>query len=99
MTFNVFVPAPGAQDHLAGLVTRFFDTELGPAIRDEIRANIAVLTGRLRASESFDVQMYGHMPVLRIGSTDVDYSVYVELGTSRMAARPVMQAALYRRRG
>lgn len=50
-------------------------------------------TGRLRASISREVGKVGTVLVARVG-TDVAYGRYLELGTSRMAARPFLRPAL-----
>lgn len=97
-TVGVFVPAPGAVAHLNQQIARFFANSLGPAIRDDARAVVPVDTGRLRASLSLDVATPNAAPRLRVGSTDVPYSVYVELGTSRMRAQPYLAPSLFRKR-
>ncbi len=50
-------------------------------------------TGRLRSSITHEIDDAGDRIVARIG-TDVDYAPHVELGTSRMSARPFLRPAL-----
>lgn len=52
-----------------------------------------VRTGRLRASITWRPGLDDVSPYVDIGS-DVIYAPYVELGTSRMAARPYLRPAL-----
>lgn len=58
-------------------------------------ALVPVDTGRLR--QSLDREVVGD--TARIGSVDVEYSIYVEEGTRHMAAQPYLRPALYRQRG
>lgn len=53
----------------------------------------AVVTGRLRASITWRPGLDALSPYVDIGSA-VLYAPYVELGTSRMAARPYLRPAL-----
>lgn len=50
-------------------------------------------TGRLRASITTQVTVDQVGPVARIGS-NVEYAIYVEMGTSRMEAQPYLRPAL-----
>lgn len=50
-------------------------------------------TGRLRASITTQVTVDQVGPVARIGS-NVEYAIYVEMGTSRMEAQPFLRPAL-----
>lgn len=52
-----------------------------------------VRTGRLRASITWRLGTDGLSSYADVG-TAVEYSVYVEMGTSRMAARPFLRPAL-----
>ena len=70
----------------------------------------AVDTGVLRASIASDVKVSMGMVTGKVGSdigiiaaqapagTDVEYGVYLELGTSTMAARPFLRPALIKNR-
>lgn len=50
-------------------------------------------TGRLRASITHDLSVDAAGLVARVG-TDVEYGLYQELGSSKMAARPWLRPAL-----
>lgn len=65
------------------------------AIRVEAAAKryCPVDTGRLRSSITHETGTDERGPVARIG-TNVDYGVYVEVGTSRAAAQPFLRPAL-----
>lgn len=77
------------QDHIDGDIKMFLG-RLG----EQISANAKVLcpddTGRL--SHSIDHEVSGH--TLRVG-TNVDYALYVELGTKPHVIRPKTKKALY----
>lgn len=64
--------------------------ELGASIENEARSLVPVDTGRLRNSLYHEVKGL----TLRVGSRDVDYSMHVEYGTSRMRAQPYLRPAL-----
>lgn len=53
----------------------------------------SVRTGRLRGSITWRVGVDALSPYVDVGSA-VTYAAYVELGTSRMAARPYLRPAL-----
>lgn len=53
----------------------------------------AVRTGRLRGSITWRLGADGFSPYVDVGSS-VFYAPFVELGTSRMAARPFLRPAL-----
>jgi len=53
----------------------------------------SVRTGRLRGSITWRIGADSHSPYADIGSA-VFYAPFVELGTSRMAARPFLRPAL-----
>lgn len=50
-------------------------------------------TGRLRGSIAYEIGAVNGLPSARIGS-NVEYAVYVELGTRHMSARPFLRPAL-----
>lgn len=58
----------------------------------------SVRTGRLRGSITFRVGIDALSPFVDVGSSVV-YAAYVELGTSRMKARPYLRPALEAARG
>lgn len=68
------------------------------AIADDMRRYVPVLSGDLRSTirpEHFDGRgrvWFGDV------AGDVDYHLYVEFGTSRMAAQPFARPALYQTR-
>lgn len=68
------------------------------AIADDARRYVPILSGDLRATiraEHLDGEGRVHCgDVLR----GVDYHLYQEFGTSKMAAQPYMRPALYKRR-
>lgn len=53
----------------------------------------AVDTGRMRSSITHNVERQGDEVVGQFG-TNVEYSIYVELGTRNMAAQPFLRPAL-----
>lgn len=63
--------------------------EAGNDIADGMRARVPVRTGRLYMS--ITVMKYRGKVV--VGPVDVPYALYVEYGTSRMAARPYIWPA------
>jgi len=69
-------------------------------LRDDILADCQRLcpvdTGKLR--ESITVELDEDSGTI-VGSSDVRYAGYVELGTSKMAAQPYMAPAFYQNRG
>lgn len=78
------------------------EQRIGPAILADARDIVPIDKGNLK--KSLRVGMVGDDTV-RIGCdpTDLpeerDYSLYVELGTSRAKAQPYLRPALYRQRG
>jgi len=64
-------------------------TESALIIEGAAKQRSPVKTGQLRNSITHAV----NFPLAKIG-TDVDYSVYVEYGTSRMAKQPFLRPAL-----
>ena len=86
----------------AGLA-RLFDSADGPVARDLARRTIQVETaakrntpvdtGRLRSSMTHELRRRGDDYVGRVG-TNVEYAIYVEMGTRFMAARAMLRNAL-----
>ena len=66
---------------------------MGPGMGSPPGHGPAVRTGRLRASITWRPGQDALSPYVDIGSA-VHYAPYVELGTSRMAARPFLRPAL-----
>lgn len=62
-------------------------------VRDEAVRICPVDTQRLRSSLTFEIEKKGKEIIGRIG-TNVEYSIFVEYGTSRMAAQPYLRPAL-----
>src|SRR6266487_3218093 len=60
----------------------------------ESQANTPVLTGKLRNSEVIESE-----PLHRFIGTNVDYSIHVHEGTSRMPARPFLTNAMEATKG
>lgn len=81
---------PSAQAHVDAAVERMLGN-LGEDILADARRFVPVDSGRLR--ESLDSQVVNR--VLRVGSRDVKYSVYVELGTAPHVILPKTKKALY----
>ena len=81
---------PSAQAHVDTAVGKMLE-HLGEDILTDARRFVPVATGRLR--ESLDSEV--NERVLRVGSRDVKYSVYVELGTAPHVIRPKTKKALY----
>lgn len=79
-----FEMAPGWQDALRAAERTFFQTTLGPAILADMQGATPVLSGRLEASEDFQVTS-DELPELRVGTYPdddgpVDYWAAVEFG-------------------
>ncbi|WP_018502987.1 phage virion morphogenesis protein [Parafrankia discariae] len=97
--------SPSAGAWLTDQLDDWMGRELGPAILDDARRMVPVLTGALRTS----LRIETYRAVLRIGS-DLPYAAVVELGISRMvghsgrvwfmhrAPQPFLRPALYRPR-
>jgi HK97 gp10 family phage protein len=64
-------------------------TAMGEILVSEAKARCKVDTNRLRDSIEYEV----NKDTLRVG-TNVEYAPFVELGTSKMAARPFLRPAL-----
>lgn len=87
---------PIAQGHLSA---HLFDT-IGDQVAGEVLADAehsaAVDTGELL--ESLMLERDDEAKEYRVGSSDVEHSVFVELGTRKMAAQPYLRPALYKNR-
>jgi hypothetical protein len=69
------------------------------AVADDMRRMVPVLSGALLATiEAEHGEGFGRV---HFGDVDggVDYHLYQEFGTSKMAAQPYARPSLYRRRG
>lgn len=98
MSTRVILDQSGIQAVLlAGIRVRDQVTE---EIADDVRRYAPVLTGDLRSTVRTDL---GGPAVSRIWYGDVaagiDYHLYQEFGTSRMAAQPALRPAVYQYRG
>ena len=58
---------------------------------EAIKANAPVKTGKLR--DSIKAEVAGNVGMI---TTDVDYALYLEYGTTKMAAHPFIQPAVER---
>lgn len=86
-----------------GALDALFDSPSGEVAKDLKRRSTQVTraakracpvdTGRLRSSITDEVGADAGGLVARIG-TNVNYAIFVELGTSRMSARPYLRPAL-----
>jgi HK97 gp10 family phage protein len=65
----------------------------GVRVETKAKQRCPVDTGRLRSSISSQLDIGEGVPAVVIG-TDVEYAIYVELGTSRMAARPFLRSSV-----
>jgi HK97 gp10 family phage protein len=65
----------------------------GVRVETKAKQRCPVDTGRLRSSISSQLDISEGVPAVVIG-TDVEYAIYVELGTSRMAARPFLRSSV-----
>ena len=78
---------------LAELETKYETTlnQVGDMVRDDAKSTVPVQTGALKASIRKEVKMTERAAY--VGS-DLYYSVYVELGTSRQEGQPFLRSAL-----
>lgn len=76
----------------------YFADRLGPAIQANARRTVPVRTGALSRSIIVQVRRDGAKSVLQVGSA-LPYALFVETGTSRMAAQPYLRPALLQARG
>lgn len=67
---------------------------LTDAIYDDSQRFVPVLTGDLKASGRKEI--HGGTGIVRYGDAIVDYAVYQEVGTSKMAAQPYLRPAAYK---
>lgn len=67
-------------------------------VRNDAARICPVDTGRLRSSLAYEIETKGKEIIGRIG-TNVEYSIFVEYGTSRMAAQPYLRPALEKNKG
>lgn len=84
-------------------LARLLESESGPVAKDLLRRTIKVEsaakrtcpvdTGRLRSSITHSLERDGKGLVGFVGS-DVDYAIYVELGTRYSRAQPYLRPAL-----
>lgn len=79
-----------ADAHFTEAAHAFLHT-LGDAIRDDAHDLVAKKSHRLADSLTHEVEAL----TVYVGSTDVDYSTYVELGTRPHEIRPRTKKALY----
>lgn len=91
-----------ADGRVGQALSDYFERTLGPRIQANARRTVPVLSGDLKRSIIVQVDT-GENPVLQVGVDEdvagVDYGVYVEEGTSRMAAQPYLRPALYQAQG
>ncbi len=66
---------------------------VGRRVANNAKRRCPVDTGRLRSSITHAVFREGDHLSAHVG-TDVEYAIYVELGTSRMRAQPFLRPAL-----
>jgi len=88
-----FTMSSGADQHIKQATEEFLNMIGGEILSDMQRA-VPVDSGDLKDSLIAEVSNQE----LRVGSKDVDYSVDVEMGTSRSPAQPYMRPSLFRRR-
>jgi HK97 gp10 family phage protein len=72
-----------AEEYLAGLADK---------IKDEAKSIVPVRTGKLR--DSIEV-IDGETNKIKYIGSDVDYAIYVELGTVKTDPKPYLRPALY----
>lgn len=81
---------PSARRHVDAAIGRWMEL-LGGQILGDARQFCPVDTGRLK--DSLDAEV--HDKVLRVGSRDVNYCLYVEYGTAPHVITPKNKKALY----
>lgn len=70
----------------------------GAAVQRRATQLVPVDTGRLKSSIHVEIERSGGTPIAYVGS-EVEYAIFVEAGTRRMAARPYLLPALDAVRG
>lgn len=71
--------------------------KIGNDVAEDARRMAPVDTGTLRDSIDAEVSGSGTEIVVRVGS-NVDYAVYVEMGTSEQSAQPYLRPAVTKKR-
>lgn len=82
---------PSARAHVDAAINDWLDQTIGSAILSDARTLVPKKTGRLAESLRAEVQR----KVLRVGSLDCNYAMYVELGTAPHVIVPVRKRALH----
>lgn len=82
---------PAARGHLDAAINGWLGDTIGPAILHDAERLVRKRSGRLANSLTSEV----HDKVLRVGSTDCNYSVYIEMGTAAHIITPSNKKALY----
>ena len=84
------------------LLSRVVDARLvhpiTDAVADDMRRLVPVLTGDLRSTIRVEHRAGSGRVYFGDAGRGIDYHLYVEFGTSRMAAQPFARPALYRAR-
>lgn len=95
--------APGVDGLVGRALEDYFAKTLGPRIQENARRTVPVRTGDLKRAIIVQVRLDGDTSTLQVGvdphapgvqHPPVDYSVHVELGTSRQAAQPYLRPAI-----
>jgi hypothetical protein len=82
---------PSARTHVDAAVNDWLENTIGRDILGDARSLAPKRTGRLAESLRAEV----HDKVLRVGSLDVNYAIYVEMGTMPHIILPSNKKALY----
>lgn len=90
-----FTPDPDGLARLQVESERETVRPLTEAIYDDSQRFVPVLSGDLRLSGRIEYGTDGHGLVI-YGDEDVDYAIYQERGTSKMAAQPYLAPAAYK---
>lgn len=90
------VPDALGQAKLSAHIFDLIGEQVAADVLADARRGVPVDTGELQGS--LEVEKDESAKVYRVGSTDVEHSVYVELGTRKMAAQPYLRPALYKNR-
>jgi HK97 gp10 family phage protein len=88
---------PGWEKHLAAPIAEMLES-VSKEVLDDMKSLVPVRTGALQDDLDYEVGVEDGVPTARVGAKSLDYSVYVELGTSRMAAQPYITPAAYKNR-